>query len=659
MNLNRRCSLRIAVVCLLLLAGARNLRATEGWLPIPPEDLAMKDNPKQPGSDAMILYREVNVDARNATVDNYLRVKIFTAQGVKDQADVELPYNKDQESIGGIRARTIQPDGKIIDFQGKAFDKEVVKGSGVKVLAKTFTMPDVQPGSIIEYFYREQYDDRYYWTLGWVVQENLYTRQASFSIKPDDSSYALPLFQRSYALPNNLATVQKQRDVFTLEIHDLPGIEEEQLMPPDTALEARVEFYYKDAGTPDSETPDQYWKRIGKNWSSQVDKFVDKKKELAEEVSQDVAPGDPAEVKLRKLYDRVLKIRNLSFENEKSQKEEKQENIKENNNAEDVLKHGYGNGLEINFLMIGLARAAGFEAEDVRLAPRTGVYFFPQREAASDLSAELVWVRADSKEYYFDPAARFYGFNTLPWFEQSANGVRISKDGSQMILTPDGASGSTTVVRRAELNVSNDLEINGSLQVDFTGEEAASLRRDNRDEDANGRKKVIEDEIKTWLPVSSTFEVTSVANWDDVEQPLHVEGTITVPSLANRALSRILLPLEIFQPSEVGYFQSEKRTNEVDFAYPYEKIDDIVIHPPLGFKAQAVPKTQNMNPGPLSYEISAIQQQDSVEVKRHLVVKGIRYPKESYLGLRSFFSIVRSDDDAQIMFDNGPTAKAN
>jgi Domain of Unknown Function with PDB structure (DUF3857) len=661
MNPTHRSSVRIALVSLLLLAGARASRAAEDWLPISPDDLALKDNPKQPGADAMVLYREVNEDAQSATVNNYMRIKVFTDQGVKDQADVELPYDKAEETIGGIRARTIQPDGKIIDFEGKAFDKEIVKGSAIKYLAKTFTMPDVQPGSIIEYMYREQYDDHFYWTLGWTVQYTLFTRLARFSIKPDQSMYALPLRSRSYALPANLASVQRQSNLYTLEIHDLPGVEQEQLMPPPSALEARVEFYYVDSRTHENETPDQYWKRVAKGWNENVDGFVDKKKELAEEVAQDTAPGDAPEVKLRKLYDRTLKIRNLDFEQGKSEKEAKQEQIKPNNNVEDVLKHGYGNSADVNFLMIGLARAAGFESAEVRLAPRTGIYFFPQREAASDLSAEVVWVRANSKEYYLDPASRFYAFNTLPWSEEAANGVRASKDGAQMISTPVPDSSEATVVRRADFNVDNNMEVSGTLQVDFTGQEAASLRTEHRDEDANGRKKVLEDELKPWLPLGATLEITNVANWDDVEQPLHVEATVHVPSIANRVVQRMLFPREMFQTSEVGYFESQKRVNEIDFPFAYERIDDVVLHLPLGFSVLALPDPQTINLGPVSYAITETETPDksSVEVKRHLVIKGMRYPKESYAGLRNFFSTVRTDDNAQIMLQAGSTAKLN
>ena len=659
MNRTARFCCTVSFVLLAVATCPDRQAKADDWLPIAPEDLALKDNPKQSGADAMVLYRQVDVDAKNATVNNYLRVKVFTQQGVKDHADVELRYFKAQETIQAVRGRTIQPDGTITEFDGKTFDKEIVKGSGIKYLAKTFTMPNVQPGSIIEYRYREQYDDRYYWTMGWTVQSDLFTRLARFSIKPDESAYALPLRSRSYNLNSNNTAIQKTGNLYTLEIHDLPGIENEPLMPSPDALQASVEFYYEDLSTPSNETADQYWKRIGKLWNEQVDRFVDKKKELAAEVSQDVSNNDSPETKLKKLYARALKIRNLDMEDDKTKKEEKQEQIKPNNNVEDVLKHGYGGVLDIEFLMVGLARAAGFEAAEVRVASKNIKFFYPERQAASDLTSPLVWVRADSKEYFLDPGARYFPFGVLPWDEAAANGIRLTKDGSVMLMTPPAVSTNATIVRHADLTIQPTMETSGKLQIDFTGLEAAYLRLNNRDDDAAGRKKVLEDEIKGWLPVGSTFEASRVDNWDDIEQPIHVEGTLTVPSFAKGAMQRMLMPLEIFQTTEVGSFQSQKRTNEVDFPYPYERVDDLLIHAPAEFKAPALPDAQKISPGPVLYEISEVQLPDGIEVKRHLMINGIRYAKETYFNLRSFFSVVRTDDNAQVMFQASQSVKNN
>ena len=228
-----------------------------------------------------------------------------------------------------------------------------------------------------------------------------------------------------------------------------------------------------------------------------------------------------------------------------------------------------------------------------------------------------------------------------------------------MIMTPEPVVENAKTLRHVDLTIDPSMERSGKIQVDFSGLEGAYLRLENRDEDAAGQKKTLQDKIKEWLPAGSTFEVSRVDNWDDVEQPVHVEGTFTIPAFGRGIEQRMLMPIEIFGPTEVGWFQSEKRVNEVDFTYPYEKLDDIVIHAPPGFKAQSLPDPQKISPGPVMYEISATPLPDGIEVKRRLVIKGTRYPKESYRGLRVFFSMVRTNDNAQVMFQASQSAKSN
>ena len=118
------------------------------------DELKMTAEPKAPGAPAIILFRQVDRDDRGLTAheDVYMRIKIFTEEGRK-YADIEIPFWKNSGSIVNLHARTIEADGRIVNFSGKAFDKQIVKARGVKYMAKTFTMPDVQPGSILEYYY--------------------------------------------------------------------------------------------------------------------------------------------------------------------------------------------------------------------------------------------------------------------------------------------------------------------------------------------------------------------------------------------------------------------------------------------------------------------------------------------------------------------------
>ncbi|HZQ95533.1 MAG TPA: DUF3857 domain-containing protein [Candidatus Sulfotelmatobacter sp.] len=161
-----------------------------GFQPVSPDELKMTSEPKAPGAPAIILFRQVDRDDRGQTAheDVYLRIKILTEEGRK-YADIEIPFYKQQGNIGNLHARTIKPDGTIVDFTGKAFDKSIVKTRGAKYMAKTFTLPDVQVGSILEYYYTEDLAEHYVFDSHWILSDELFTKNARFSLKPYTSDY--------------------------------------------------------------------------------------------------------------------------------------------------------------------------------------------------------------------------------------------------------------------------------------------------------------------------------------------------------------------------------------------------------------------------------------------------------------------------------------
>src|SRR5260370_35508593 len=134
----------------LLAAFAATLAAdAQDWLPVSQEELKMTSEPKAPGVAANYLYRQVDRDDNIPREHNYARIKILTEEGRK-YGNVEIPFLKGAEKVGDIQARTIRPDGSTLDFGGTVYEKTIVKAKGVKYLAKTFSMSDVQVGTIIE-----------------------------------------------------------------------------------------------------------------------------------------------------------------------------------------------------------------------------------------------------------------------------------------------------------------------------------------------------------------------------------------------------------------------------------------------------------------------------------------------------------------------------
>jgi hypothetical protein len=668
------------VAALFIFIVPRAMRAADEWLPISPEDLALKDNPKSPGADAMILYRNSVFDgeypdSKGESTEDYFRIKIFTAEG-KRYANVKVAYYSGNSnewdswlSTGGgwviadVRGRTIHPDGSITKFDGKVYDVMAEKINGVKFRAASFTLPDVQPGSIIEYKYKNQAEPYWSHSEDWMVSAELFTREAHFKFIPSAEYTGFVSHYRVHGIPSEWRPKCDTgfNHACVMDVHDIPAVIKEDLMPPELVVDSTVEWYYMDESAPDTETPEQYWNRLGKKWDGELDRFADKKKAMNEELSRIIAPGDSPEEKLRKIYARVQKIRCLDLQESKLSNPAKMTRLKSKfpGSAEDVLKKEYAGDHEIDSLFVALVRAAGFEAMDFPIAPRNVDFFTPQREDDTQLNADVVWVRAGSKEYYLDPGARYYPFGLLPWYDTQTSGIRTSKNGGTVVQTPALNSTDATLVRNADLTMDPSGNISGTIQVDFTGEEGAVRRTGHHKEDETARKKALEEEIRRWLPADATYELTGIEHWDDAAQPLRVEGSVKLPSLGAIVGHRTLLPADLLPAMYSQAFRPEKRINDVYFDFPYEEIDDLKFHMPAGYKMEALPDAKKIDVGAAKYDLMVNQQTDTVEVKRHLLFNGVAFPRTAYGALRDFFGAVTAYDSTELIFQNAESAKGN
>ena len=60
----------------------------------------------------------------------------------------------------------------------------------------------------------------------------------------------------------------------------------------------------------------------------------------------------------------------ISFEESKTEKEIKRQDLKENKNVDDVLSRNYAYANEVNLVFLAMARAAGFRAYPINAVSR-------------------------------------------------------------------------------------------------------------------------------------------------------------------------------------------------------------------------------------------------------------------------------------------------
>ncbi len=645
----------------------RTATAGIGFQPVSPDELKMTSEPMAPGAPAIILYRQVDRDDNVHTPheDNYFRIKILTEEGRK-HADIEIPFLKENEDIAGVRARTIRPVGSIADFGGKVFEKYLVKGKfegrQVKYLAKTFTLTDVQVGSIIEYAYTI---DSHEYTLSnsrWILSDELFTEKAQFSLKPfKDNYYGTYSLRWSWnTLPAGAVPPKEGADqIIRMEASNIPAFQTEDYMPPPDGLKSRVDFIYEEGISERDEA--SFWKHFGKKRNGQLEGFVGKRKAMEEAVAQITSANDSQDMKLRKIYDRVQQLRNTTYEVKKTEQEQKRakEKLVESVNAEDIWKRGYGNGVQLTWLFLGLARAAGFEAYGCWVSDRKEDFFTPVTRQSDKLNANVVLVKLNGKDVYFDPGAAFTPYGLLTWAETGVTGLRLDKDGGAWIQTTLPKPDESRIERVGKLKLSDGGDLEGKVTITYTGLEAMYHRLEQRHADEVERKKFLEERATSQIGGGAEAELTNKPDWTNSETPLVAEFNLKIPGWASNAGRRAVIPAAIFTTAEKGIFEHANRVQPIYFEYPYEKADDVTVELPPGWQVTSVPPPQDQDGHVIRYTLKVDKGPGTLRLTRKLTIDVMLLEKKYYGALRSFFQVVRSGDGEQVVLQPGEIHASN
>jgi len=655
----------LAFIMSFLLISGLNLAAKDkdkdkespgGWLPITQQDLAVKDVPGDPGADAIQLYMSYYKDDDAKFISVYKRIKILRQGALepsRNLVDVEIPIEP-RQSLKELAARTIHPDQKIIEFTGKPFERVLIKTRGVKYTAKTFSLPDVTVGSIIEYRYVISLPLHVVSPISaWPVQEDIFTVKEVLRFRayqglvmaPTEWASVAPKSKVVYSYLNQIdlsVPEKKEGNLMELQLQNVPKFDAEEYMPPEDDFRPVILFYY---GGREMSSPEGFWDEWQKLITEYVEKYIGNSREIYDAAVKAIGGETDPEKKLRKLYARAQQIRNLSFERERTSEEKKQEHLKRSTSTQEVLQRGYGSTWDINVTFAALARAAGFEATMLGVSDRKDRSFNKIILWLGQLDASAVLVKLGGKDLILDPGTRFCPFGVLRWENTATTALKFSKTGGGFVSTPEPES--SLLHRTARMSLAVDGALSGELSVDFNGEEALAYRLDALDQDEAGRRKSLEDEVKGWLPREAVVKLQEARGWETPDSPLTARFKIDVPGFASTAGKRMVSPSFFLSTLQKNIFNSQVRRYPVSFPYPFTEEDELIIKLPEGYGVEAPPYRRKAGLSYADYEISSVVEDRQLITRRKLRFEGSLMPLEKYEELRNFFSVVQKGDGDQ------------
>jgi hypothetical protein len=671
MNYVRRQSFACCSLLLSLLAFSVTARAQ--WTVPTAEELKMTSQAEAPGAPAVYLFKEEVTDDHLHMWSKYVRLKVLTERG-KDYANVELrQYQATDEggyTVGDILGRTIHPDGTIIPFTGKPLEKVIEKSQGYKEMAKVFTLPDVEVGSIIEYRYQLRYDDNRFIAPEWLIQSELYTRKAHYLWRPTDE----PLISKgehgeqetsgiSWApiLPKGFDVKQSRlpgaggggQASLELNVHDIAAAPDEEYMPPIQSLSYRVLFYYSPY-----HSIDEYWKSEGKGWSKTSDKFIGPGPKVRDAVKDLVAPSDTNEQKLRKLYAAVMKLDNTAYTRQRSTSEEKAHGFNEAKSTDDIWERKRGTDDQMAELFVAMARAAGMKAYVMVLTSRNRSIFLANFLSFSQFDDTIAIVNVDGKDQFFDPGQRYCPYGHLAWKHTMATGLRQVDGGSAIVAAPPEPFTGSRTQRIADLTMDEHGEVTGTIKMTWTGTPALNWRQKSLRGDDTSLKEDLRVSVEHLMPGGMDVKVASIENLDAYEQPLVVHYEIK-GGIASSTGKRLLVPSDIFESNAKPTFPHEKRETPVFFEYGHLVQDVVRVKFSASLGLESMPTSEKV---PLEtfafYSLTTESTPTSVTTRRDFELSNLVYLNSEYPQLRAFYNKLETKDQEPVVLKAATPASA-
>ncbi|HEY4900672.1 MAG TPA: hypothetical protein VIH91_07630 [Terriglobales bacterium] len=204
------------------------------------------------------------------------------------------------------------------------------------------------------------------------------------------------------------------------------------------------------------------------------------------------------------------------------------------------------------------------------------------------------------------------------------------------------------VKRVARLQLNEQGQMEGSLAIGFFGQEALTRRVEASRTDDVGRDKILEDEVKGWLPSNAQVTMTKPPQWDAVEAPLVAEFKISSPMLMSGG-KRVLMPANIFQFNRPPMFAHPEHAHPIYFEYPTREVDDVHIKLPENLQVESLPANQDVKLEYALYRAGRKQDKNEIDMTRDLAIGAFVFSPTEYKNLKTFFDKVKEGDDEQVL----------
>jgi hypothetical protein len=604
------------------------------------------------------VYLEISEETAGSTYHpyvfhEYVRAKILSRTGFEIGTVDDLA-----EDAFEVEGRTVSASGVVTPLSEKDIRTiTTIKAAGVSLKRKGFTMPALEPGSFIEYSYKE---NGVFGSRGEFHTEIPFQRK--FAILRQDLTTPHSEFQYSSAIRfENGVKIEAHQESGKMiyRAENAPAIHPEPFGMPEKERAAAVIFsyFFQDLRATSAE---EYWKgatRLGlipwvKNLLVRPSKIEDRLKSISGSRTAD------ASARLKALY-RYVQTTLKNQDALPAGETPPRGGWKKNADAGDAFARGSGTPLEILAAFVSLLRADGWAYRVVYCPDLQERAFHPQIPSIFQFDTQVVEVRDPGlpRPVYLSFEHPMTPYGVVAWNHLGTDcyAVDIEKGTAEIVQIPQSAPAQNAQRRlwTVSFNVDGDAKI--VRDSHWTGQQGLEARTLFFQLGRSQYEKRIRDDYQKMDPPG---DVDSVEVKNEASPDEEFVSTITfergglLPVSAGRI---IFSPLAMFR--ELNPFTQDTRTEPLRFPFPHLDADSLAIHVPAGYSLEGVPQGYDSSSEAGHYVVTARQEGDIVTVDRLFELRAAAASASAYPRYRSLFeTAARGDADFSLVFRKAPSA---
>ncbi len=558
------------------------------------------------------------------TLTTRFAAKIMNERG-RRVANVHIPYNSAFETLKIIRARTIRPDGGVVNVPGEDMrDVSPFVSYSMYSSAKTkvIIMPAVEDGCVIDYEY--EISGRFgvmpgeFWTIRY-FQSQEPTLISRYTLEVPTANEFKFVTVNGDVVPTKTISKDSKTITYVWEGRDYPAVEPEPYMPSLVDICPWMELSSVASW---DDVAQWYWQ------------LVEPQMKSSPEINQAVSdltkgkknPADKAKAIFYWVEDRIRYVA-LEFG----------AGAYEPHSAKAVFNNRYGDCKDQATLLITMLRAADVKAYPVLVSAKLKGATSKRLPSPGIFDHAIVVAEIDGKKVWMDSTVEVCPFGQLPESDKGRE-VFIIRDGKgEFVRTPDYTVDDNNTYQSADIKLGTDGGISASVVWTSAGASDLTARSSYKYAKPSQIKEGFEGTIAAISPDARLVNY-SIGDPSRRDEPLKLSYEFQAGGWADRTRKFLIFRPSLYQSalSETPFSKSQRK-HDVVFNAKSSDISETQITFPQGFTVEEVPENVSLKTDFATFDRTYALTGGVLKITEKLIRQDARIPVARYAEVKKFY----------------------